>query len=106
MATVRLKVVYEPYQRYEPGAPCVGHITADSFREALIKMLSRVRMYTDEDSIQEREEELDREMTPEEIINQLKIENGDGCDYIFSLSNEDTGEEYISETPGFDEWFI
>ena len=107
MKPIRLKVVYEPYQRYEPSAPCVGHITANSFREAIIKMLDRVRMYLDPETIQEYEEEQGREMTQEELIRRLEMENGDGCDYIFSLSNEDSGEEYMSvDTPTFEEWYI
>ena len=105
MNSIKLKVVYEPYQRYQPACPRIGHITAKSFRQAVIKMLSRVRMYADEEVILEREEQLGREMTQEEMIEMLYAENGDGCDFIFSLTNETTGEVYM-DCPdfGFEEW--
>lgn len=105
MNTVKLKVVYEPYERYEMSSPKIGHITAPTFREAIIKMLSRVSMYLDKESIEEQEKELGRELTQEELIDQLTSQNGDGCDYIFLLRSEITGEVYIKEfySP-FEEW--
>lgn len=107
MSAIKLRVLYEPYQRYESVCPCIGHITADSFRQAIIKMLSRVRMYVDEEVILEREEQLGREMTQQEIIDMLYSENGDGCDYIISLTNEVTGEVYMDGSNfGFKEWSI
>ena len=107
MSAIKLKVLYEPYQRYEPGCPCIGHIKAGSFRQAVIKMLSRVKMYADEESILETEERLGRKMTQDEMIEMLYAENGDGCDYIISLVNEVTGEVYMdSENLGFEEWSI
>ena len=107
MSDIKLRVLYEPYPRYEVTVPKLGHITAKSFREAIIKMLSNVRMYDDEESILEREEELGRQMTQEELIDMLVSQNGDGCDYIIALENEDTKERYIdSDDVGFEEWSI
>lgn len=103
---MKIKVVYIPYSRYEETAPKIGHITADSFREAIIKMLGKVLMYTEEETILEREEELGREMTQEELIDMLQAENGDGCDFITALINEDTDEVYLEADSGFEEWSI
>ena len=97
MDTVKLQVVYEPYTRYEMSSPKIGHITASTFREAIIKMLSRVEMYLDEESIKEQEQALGRELTQEELLDELTQQNGDGCDFIFQLSNEETGEIYIKD---------
>lgn len=105
MAQIKLKVIYEPYARYEPTYPVIGHITAGSFREAIIKMLDKVRMYSDGDEILEQEEELGRQMTQDELIDLLNQQNGDGCDYITSLTNELTGETYITESVPTDEWY-
>lgn len=107
MSKIKLKVVYVPYRRYEESAPNIGHITASSFREAIIKMLTRVRMYADKDTIEEYEEELGRQMTQEELVDMLVAENGDGCDFIVALTNETTGESYMAATEfGFEEWTI
>lgn len=107
MSAIKLRVLYERYRRYEPMCPCIGHITSDSFRQAIIKMLSKVSMYANEEVILEREEQLGREMTQQEIIDMLYSENSDGCDYIISLTNEVTGEVYMDGSNfGFEEWSI
>lgn len=106
MDNIKLKVLYVPYKRYEDCAPCIGHITGDSFSQAIVKMLDRVRMYTDGEEILEREQELGRELTQEEIIELLVGQNGDGCDYIVCLENEVTGEKYIDEDTGYEEWHM
>lgn len=107
MSTIKLRVVYTPYERYQETAPHIGHITATSFREAVLKMLTKVHMYMDKESVEEQEEELGRQLTQEEIIDLLVSENGDGCDCIHSLTNETTGEEYMEDTePCFEEWEI
>lgn len=106
MEDTKIKVVYERYARHENLAPAIGHITAPTLREAIIKMLSKIGMYLDEEGIQEKEEELGREMTQEELIDELYMQNGDGCDYILSLTNEVTGEVYMESEEGFEEWTI
>jgi hypothetical protein len=106
MSKMKIRVVYIPYARYIETGVAIGHITAKSFRDAIIKMLSRVNMYQDKMSIMEREDELGRKLTQEELIDLLVAENGDGCDYIVSIMNEDTEEVYMSAQPGLDEWSI
>lgn len=105
METIKLKVVYEPYTRYDTPCPKAGRITAPTFREAIIKMLSKVNMYLEEDDIYAQEAELGRHLTQKEILDQLIEQNGDGCDFIFHLSNEETGETYIKDPyDPFEEW--
>lgn len=107
MSQIKLKVIYIPYRRYEDVLPNIGHITANSFREAIIKMLSIVGMYSDKNTIEAHEQEIGREMTQEELVDMLESENGDGCDFIITLMNETTGEEYIAQTEfGLGEWTI
>lgn len=107
MSEVKIRVVYIPYERYNVTAPAIGHIKADSLKEAVIKMLSKVRVYIDEDSIVEEEQALGRSFTAQEIINAILGLNGDGCDYIASIQNEDTGEEYLKEEDVIlNEWYI
>lgn len=106
MDNIKLKVVYEHYARGESSTVAIGHITAPTFREAIIKMLSVIGMYLDEEGIKEREEELGREMTQEELIDELAMQNGDGCDYIMSLINETTGEIYMEAEDCFEHWSI
>lgn len=107
MNEIKLKVIYVPYRRYEDAAPNIGHITASSFREAIVKMLTKVRMYADKVTIEEYEKELGRQMTQNELVDMLYAENGDGCDFIVALTNETTGESYMAATEfGFEEWTI
>lgn len=107
MGNIKIRVLYDPYRRYENVPPMIGHISAESFRQAIIKMLDKVNMYDDEYSILEREEELGRQMTQQELIEMLESQNGDGCDYIISLINETTGEVYMDcKELGFEEWSI
>lgn len=109
MAEIKLKVVYEPYYRNETDAPTIsiGHITAPTFREAIIKMLSKVEAYINIGDVEVREDEMGREMTQEELIEALVQDEGDTfeCDCIISLTNEVTGEIYI-EPKLFEEWTI
>ena len=106
MGTIKIRVVYIPYARYVDTATVIGHISAESFREAIIKMLGKIGMYADEDTVLEREQELGRELNQEELIDMLQAENGDGCDFIISIMNEDTGEKYLEADPGLEEWTI
>ena len=106
MENIKIRVVYIPYMRYEEGPVTNGHITAKSFREAILAMLEKVRMYADEESILEREEELGRQLDQDELMDIIASENGDGCDYIASIMNEDTHEEYLGVCPGLEEWTI
>lgn len=106
MEEIKIRVVYIPYARYVETATVIGHITAASFRDAIIKLLGKIGMYADEDTILDREEELGREMTQTELLDMLQAENGDGCDYIVSITDEDTGEKYLETYPGLEEWSI
>ena len=36
-------------------------------------------------------------MSPQDVINRIDEENGDGCDMIYELKDLSTGETYISE---------
>lgn len=92
LGSVHLTVVYETYERYEQGSTNILHITAGSVREALDKMLQRVGLYVD--SLEELEEGAGYEMTIEDIMKYIDETSGDGCDFIFSIKNDDTGEEY------------
>lgn len=104
---IKLRVVYLPYERYEDGNVNIGHIKAPTLRSALLEMLNRVNLYLDEESILEIEEEYGRELTADEIIREIQEQNGDGCDTILSILDENTKQEYINSQwiPKFKEWY-
>lgn len=106
MENIKIRVVYIPYARYVDTATVIGHVNAESFRQAIIKLLNKIGMYADGETILEREEELGRVMTQEELIEMISAENGDGCDFIVSITNEQTGEVYLETDPGLEEWEI
>ena len=102
---IKLRVVYIPYVRYEGLNVCIGHIKASTLRSALLEMLNRINLYWDEESILELEEmEYQREITADEIIEVIQEYNGDGCDTIISILDEDTKQEYMKDNE-FEEWY-
>lgn len=95
--TTRLYVEFYPYERYGIGA-APGRKSATvsdrSLLGALKKLVDRMQLYIDSDDI-------DLEgWTAEDVIRQIDMSNGDGCDHIVILKNLDTDEVLIS---GFDE---
>lgn len=92
-STVRIKVVYQRYERYQETPISEGHITAPDLRTAILALLDRIGMYADSEVILALEEEDGKKWTAEELIDKFISQvNGDGCDFIFNITNEDTGE--------------
>lgn len=90
---MRIKVVYQRYERYQETPISEGHITAPDLRTAILALLDNIGMYVDSEEILELEEENGKKWTSEELIdNFICSVNGDGCDFIFNITNEETGE--------------
>ena len=90
---MRIKVVYQRYERYQETPICEGHITAPDLRTAILALLDRIGMYVDSEDVLEQEEENGKKWTAEELIdNFICSVNGDGCDVVFNIKNEETGE--------------
>lgn len=91
--TVRIKVVYQRYERYQETPISEGHITAPDLRTAILALLDRIGMYADSEEILALEEENGKKWTAEELIDKfISRVNGDGCDFVFNITNEETGE--------------
>ena len=91
--TVRIKVVYQRYERYQETPISEGHITAPDLRTAILALLDRIGMYADSEEILALEEEDGKKWTAEELIDKfISRVNGDGCDFVFNITNEETGE--------------
>ena len=91
--TIRIKVVYQRYERYQETPISEGHITAPDLRTAILALLDNIGMYVDSEEILELEEENGKKWTAEELIgNFISSVNGDGCDFVFNITNEETGE--------------
>ena len=91
--TIRIKVVYQRYERYQETPISEGHITAPDLRTAILALLDRIGMYADSEEILALEEENGKKWTAEELIDKfISRVNGDGCDFVFNITNEDTGE--------------
>lgn len=90
---MRIKVVYQRYERYQETPISEGHITAPDLRTAILALLDNIGMYVDSEEILELEEENGKKWTAEELIdNFICSVNGDGCDLVFNITNEETGE--------------
>ena len=91
--TIRIKVVYQRYERYQETPISEGHITAPDLRTAILALLDKIGMYADSEEILALEEENGRKWTAEELIDKfISRVNGDGCDFVFNITNEETGE--------------
>lgn len=95
--TTRLYVEFYPYERYGIGsAPGRKSATVSgrNLLAALKKLVDKMQLYVDSDLIEEEG------WTAEDVINQIDMSNGDGCDHIVILKNLDTDEVLIT---GFDD---
>ena len=91
--TIRIKVVYQRYERYQETPISEGHITAPDLRTAILALLDKIGMYVDSEDVLEQEEENGKKWTAEELIDKfISRVNGDGCDFVFNITNEETGE--------------
>ena len=90
---MRIKVVYQRYARYRETTISEGHITAPDLRTAILALLDKIGMYADSEVVLELEEENGKKWTAEELIDKFICSvNGDGCDLVFNIKNEETGE--------------
>ena len=100
---MRIKVVYQRYERYQETPISEGHITAPDLRTAILALLDKIRMYADSEVISELEEDNGTKWTAEELIaNFISPVNGDGCDFVFNITNEETGEIIFNSAYDYD----
>lgn len=81
---VKLAVVYETYPE---GGLVKSTFSGETEKDALLEMLETVYMYL---SAEEAEE-----LTVNEIIEEITCQNGDGCDFIYSIENVTDGKTYL-----------
>lgn len=86
---VTLQVKFEPYRRYEQASNRSATVSGATLLDALKKMVDNMLLYIDSDQIEEEG------WTAEEVLDEIEMTNGDGCDYIYFLKNLTTGEIYI-----------
>ena len=90
---MRIKVVYQRYERHQETPVSEGRITAPDLRTAILALLDKIGMYAKSEDVLDQEEENGKKWTAEELIdNFICSVNGDGCDFVFNIKNEDTGE--------------
>lgn len=78
---VELNVLYETYPE---GELVTSTFSGETEKDALLEMLETVYMYL---SSEEAEG-----LTVDEIIEELTCQNGDGCDFIYSIKNVTDGK--------------
>ena len=104
--TIRIKVVYQRYERYQDTPISEGHITAPDLRTAILALLDKIGMYADSEVVLELEEENGKKWTAEELIDKFICSvNGDGCDIVFNIKNEETGEIIFNSDYDYDPEF-
>lgn len=88
-----LEIMYDPYERYGSKPIRTIRVEGDNLVDALANYVEsgEVLVYLDKDTIEEEN------MNARQIIQQLKDENGDGCDWIYYMKNLNTGKFLIKE---------
>ena len=94
---MKLIAVYEKYERYQYGGIKKLVVNGKDKIDCLKKLVDNMRIYLDSEIIDEKVEE---GATFEDLIKQIDMCNGDGCDFIISLS-DDKGNEYISSDENY-----
>lgn len=84
LKTVELTVLYETY----PESKLVeSTFSGETEKDALLEMLKTVYMYLSSKGAEE--------LTVNEIIEELTYQNGNGCDFIYSIQNASNGKTYF-----------
>ena len=81
---VKLDVLYETYP---DGQLVKSTFSGETEKDAFLEMLETVYMYLSSDEAEE--------LTVDEIIEELKCQNGDGCDFIYSIENMTDRKTYF-----------
>ena len=103
---MKIKVTYQRYERYQETPISEGHITAPDLRTAILALLDNIGMYADSEVVLELEEENGKKWTAEELIDKFICSvNGDGCDIVFNIKNEETGEIIFNSDYDYDPEF-
>ena len=79
-------ILYVKYEDYPDGNVKEAEIEGTDITDALTKLVGSLLVYLDTDQI------ADDNMTSDDIIHELGLRNGDGCDYIIELVNKSTGD--------------
>lgn len=97
---VTLQVKFVEYKRLDQGTNRAATVSGATLLAALQKMVDNMLLYIDSDQIEEEG------WTAEEVLDEIEMSNGDGCDYIYFLKNLTTGEVYIDEgePEGKEDW--
>ena len=100
---MRIKVVYQRYRRDQETLISEGRITAPNLRTAILALLDKIVMYVDSKDVLALEEENGKKWTAEELIdNFISSVNGDGCDVVLNIKNEETGEIIFNSDYDYD----
>ena len=90
-ANVKLKVTYEPYERYSSNGIKIATVSGADVLDALKKMVDHMSLYIDSDQIEEEN------MSADDVIEEISYSNGDGCDFIHNITNLTTNEVLLDE---------
>lgn len=93
----KLRVKFEPYDRYESHPIKTATVSGETLLDALCKMVDRMALYITSEDI------IDEGYTAQEVIDSIDSSNGDGCDFIILLENLTTGEVLMDWRDGYEE---
>ena len=88
------KIIYQPYERFESPAPRIEHFEAPNDKLALLKADPNLGYGCGNFPKELDEDELKDILAHpiEDLVEDFKMSNGDGTDFLFLLENETTGK--------------
>ena len=100
----KYRLVRDVYDRYGGGGLKTSTFNAKTDEDALCKVLKNC-MYGAPEDAEGREFGEEGYVLPskDRLTERVYDQNGDGCDYIFSLENTETGEKLIEAEDGFED---
>lgn len=101
---VKLTAYFEEYERYGPGGLVILHVTRKNAKEAVTTLISNMGLYADdfEDLLIGANEGI---TDPLQVLRSYlqNSTNGDGCDFVYLIRNDTTGETIFEDDELFEE---
>lgn len=103
-SSVKLTAYFEEYERCGPGGLVILHVARKNAKEAVTALISEMGLYADdfEDLLIGADEGI---TDPLQVLGSYlqNSTNGDGCDFVYLIRNDTTGDIIFKDDEFFEE---
>lgn len=101
---IKLTAYFDEYDRYGPGGLVILHVERKNAKEAVTALISEMGLYAYdfEDLLRCADEGI---TDPLQVLGSYlrNITNGDGCDFVYLIRNDTTGDIIFKDDEFFEE---